>query len=340
VAKTFASRAQTLPGPKNPSIVRAMVGRFPILYLAEAEPEAAVMSSGALAYLVEAMPQASFTIVGSPESAPLFADTPRLRKLIVLEKEGHLEWLNLWSQLQAVRWGLVVDMRGSALSGKLKRQKRAVRGEPEPGLHAVEQAARVLHLDDAPPPRLYCSDETVAQVDAMIPVGVEHILAVGPGAEWMGRRWPAERYATVATALVGDGGPLAGAHVMVVGKEADREAAHLLRLSLKRDRVIELQGRLSLLQTAAALRHAALYIGGDSVWTQLAVAAGAPVVAAFGPSDEHERGPWGGVTVRGPRSVDDYRRIDPKLNQALQHMNDVPAERVLKAARKLLAERV
>ena len=58
-----------------------MTARFPILYIAEADPEAAVLSSGVLAYLVEAMPRADFTVVGSPASAPLFADTARLDRL-------------------------------------------------------------------------------------------------------------------------------------------------------------------------------------------------------------------------------------------------------------------
>jgi hypothetical protein len=43
--------------------------------------------------------------------------------------------------------------------------------------------------------------------------------------------------------------------------------------------------------------------------------------------------------VRGPRSVEEYRKIDPNLNQAIQHMNDLPADRVLKAARTLLDRR-
>ena len=316
-----------------------MASRFPILYIAEADPEDAVLSSGVLAYLVEAMPTASFTVVGSPASASLFTDMPRLDRLIVLEREGRLEWLALWNQVRAVKWGLVVDLRGSALSGKLQRQKRAVRGEGEAGLHAVELAARVLQLDDAPAPRLFLSDETTSAADALIPAGDGPILAVAPGADWMGKQWPPERFAKVAAALLAETGPLAGGRLMIVGDEGDRDAAHTVRLAVKRERVIELQGRLTPLQTAAALRRATLYLGGDSLWTHLAGAAGAPVVAAFGPSDEAERGPWGGIAVRGPRTVDEFRKIDPHLNQAILHMNDLPAERVLKAATKLLAGR-
>lgn len=317
-----------------------MTGPFPILYIAEANAQDAVLSCGVLAYLVEAMPQARFTIVGSPASAPLFADTPRLDRVIVLERESRLDWLGLWGQVRATKWGLVVDMRGSALSSKLKRQKRAVRGPREPGVHAVELAARVLQLDEIPPPRLFVSEATRAAAEALIPPGPGPILAIGPGAEWMGREWPAERYAKVASILVGPDGPLQGGRVMVVGDESDRDAAHTIRLALPRHRTIELQGRLSPLQIVAVLQRSVLYLGGDSLWTDLAVAAGVPVVAAFGPSDEVERGPWGGIAVRGPRSVEEYRKIDPNLNQAILHMNDLPAERVLKAARKLLAERV
>ncbi|MBA4803905.1 MAG: glycosyltransferase family 9 protein [Brevundimonas sp.] len=317
-----------------------MAARFPILYLAEADPEDAVLSSGPLAYLVEAMPQASFTVVGSPASAPLFADTPRLDRLIVLEREGRLDWLGLWNQVRATKWGLVVDMRGTRFSDKLRRQKRAVRGEDEPGVHKVELAARVLQLDEVPPPRLHVSEATRAAVDRLIPDDGAPLLAIAPGAEWMGRRWPAERYAILASSLCGPDGPLAGGRVVVIGDESDRDAAHTIRLAMPRNRTIELQGRLSKLQAVAALQRADLYLGGDSIWTHLAAAAGAPVVAAFGPSDDAVRGPWGGVVVRGPRSVAEFRKIDPGLNQAIQHMNEVPADRVLKAARKLLAERV
>lgn len=316
-----------------------MHGRFPILYIAEADAEEAVLSSGALAHLVEAVPQATFTVVGSPASAPLFADLPRLQRLITLDRDGRWDWIALWNQVRETNWGLVVDMRGSTLSGKLRRQRRAVKGRPLPGVHLVEQAARTLQLDEIPAPKLFIGRDAQEAADALIPAGEGPILAIGPGADWIGKRWPADRYAKVVTSLLGEGGALAGGRLMIVGEDADRDAARTIRSAFKRDRVIELQGRLTRLQTAAALSRAALYLGGDSLWTQLAVAAGVPTVAVFGPSDETLKRPWTGVAVRGPRSLAEFQELDPRLNQHIQHMMDLPYERVLKAAKTLLAER-
>ncbi len=315
-----------------------MTARFPILYIAEAEAEAAVLSSGALASLVEAIPQAEFTVVGSAASAPLFADTPRLRKLIVLDKTGRWDWIALWNQVRETKWGLVVDMRGSKFSERLRRQKRAVRGADLPGLHAVEQAARILQLDDIPAPKLFFGEESHAAADALIGRDPAPLLAVGPGADWIGKRWPAERFAKVAAALLADDGPLAGGRLLIVGEDADRDAAHTIRLAVPRNRVIELQGKLTRLQTAAALSRASLYIGNDSLWTQLAVAAGVPSVGVFGPSDDSLVGPWQGVSIRGERSLEEFKAVDPRLNQAIHHMLGLPADRVLRAARGLLAK--
>lgn len=315
-----------------------MHGRFPILYIAEADAEDAVLSSGALAHLVEAIPQATFTVVGAAASAPLFADLPRLERLIVLDRDGRWDWIALWNQVRDTHWGLVVDMRGSTLSGKLRRQKRAVKGKVLPDVHLVEQAARVLQLDEIPAPKLFVGRDTQEAADALIPPGEGPILAIGPGVDWIGKRWPADRYAKVALSLLGEGGPLAGGRLMIVGEEADRDAAHSIRFAVKRERVIELQGRLTRLQTVAALSRADFYIGGDSLWTQLAVAAGVPAVAVFGPSDEALRRPWTGVAVRGPRSLQEFIDMDPRLNQHIQHMMDLPYERVLKASKKLLAQ--
>jgi heptosyltransferase-3 len=315
-----------------------MTGRFSILYIAEREAEAAVLSSGVLAYLVGSIPGARITVVGSSASAPLFADTPGLDRLIVSDGSGRLATLALWWKLRGRKWSLIVDQRGGGLSGWLTRERRAVRGMEtgEVPVHAVEAAAHRLKLDTVPAPRLYFGDDTREAADALIGPGTAPILAIGPGVDWIGKRWPAERFAKVATPLLADGGPLAGARLLIVGDEAERDAAHTIRFATTRDRVIEAQGKLTPLQTVAALSRASLFIGADSYWTQLAVAAGVPTLAVFGPSDEAVTSPWGGRTVRGPRVLDDFRAVDPNLNQAIQHMMDLPVEPVLAAARAML----
>ena len=313
-----------------------MAGPLDILYLAEAEPEAAVLSSGVLAHMVREARGARFTVVGSPQTAPLFRDTPGLEKLIVLPGESRADWFRLWDRLKDRRWSVIVDMRGSELSRWLRREKRAVRApSPEPE-HAVLAAARVLRLEEPAAPFLYFGEETKAAADARVGTG-RPILAVGPGVDWIGKRWPAERFTKVAARLLGPGGPMEGGRLMLVGSAADRDAAHTIRFAVARERTIELQGKLDLLETAAALRHARMFIGADSIWTQLAVAAGVPSLAVFGPSDEAITGPWGGKAVRGSRSLEEFRVIDPGLNLHIQHMMDVPVEPVLAAALKLHA---
>lgn len=312
-----------------------MPGLLTILYIAEADPMAAVLSSGVLAQMVEEAPRARITVVGSPESAPLFRDTPGLDRLLVLPSDSTADWVKLWDRLKGRRWGVVVDMRGSKLSSWLKRERRAVWvPSPEP-VHAVEAAARVLKMDTPVAPRLFFGEDVLAAADGLVGERNAPILAVGPGVDWIGKRWPSERFTKVAAALLGEGGPMAGGHLMLVGRAEDRDAAHTIRFAVSRDRVIELQGKLDLLGTAAALRHARLFIGGDSIWTQLAVAAGLPAIGVYGPSDETLTRPWTGLAVRGSRSLEEFKVIDPGLNQHIQHMMDVPIEPVTAAARRL-----
>ena len=58
-----------------------MIGRFPILYIAEADAEDAILSSGVLAHLVDSLPQASFTlVVHSTSAADVTQNQERVRR--------------------------------------------------------------------------------------------------------------------------------------------------------------------------------------------------------------------------------------------------------------------
>jgi heptosyltransferase III len=55
---------------------------------------------------------------------------------------------------------------------------------------------------------------------------------------------------------------------------------------------VDLTGRLSMPELSALIANARLFVGCDTAPMHLAAAAGTPVVAWFGPSDERIWGPW------------------------------------------------
>jgi ADP-heptose:LPS heptosyltransferase len=322
-----------------------MAGAFPILFLTSTRIGDAVLSSGLLKRLHDEIPNARFTIAAGPLAAPLFRDTPRLDRVLTVEKQkGGGHWFELWKQVRDRRWGFVLDLRGSGLSVFLGAKKRAVYRRPAKGapiVHKVVEAARLLKLEDEPPaPFLFTSAETEAQVDALLGTDPRPILAVGPGANWIGKTWPSERFNAVAARLLGPDGPMAGGRLLILGAERDRLEAMAARVAVPRDRVVDLCGKADLLTGYACLKRARLFIGNDSGLMHLAAAAGAPTVGLFGPSDERRYGPWGPHVraVRGPRSFEDFLAIDPNLNQALNHMMDLPVDTVVSAAADLFLE--
>ncbi|HWE44664.1 MAG TPA: glycosyltransferase family 9 protein [Caulobacteraceae bacterium] len=321
-----------------------MSGAFPILVIVPDSVGDAVLWSGVIKRLYDEIPNARFTIAGDSKLDALFRDMPRLDRF-VRGRRGRkgLKLLPVWSQVRGRRWGLVVDGRGSSLPGFLSAKKRVVYQRtvtPEHVPHVVEDAARALKLEDDPPaPYLFVSSETEQRADELL--GHDGpILALGPGADWVGKTWPAERFNEVTARLLGPDGPLEGGRLLIVGGEGDRDAAHTVRAALPRERVIDLTGKGDLLTTFACLKRARLFIGNDTPLMHVAAAAGVPTLGLFGPSDERRRGPWGpdARAVRGPRAYEHFLAADPTLSQALNHMLDLPVETVLNAALTLLAD--
>jgi ADP-heptose:LPS heptosyltransferase len=133
---------------------------------------------------------------------------------------------------------------------------------------------------------------------------------------------------------------MAGGRLLVLGGEQDRDISRAARMAIPRERVIDLCGRTDLLTSYACLKRARLYVGNDSGLMHLAAAAGTPTVGLFGPSDERRYGPWGPHVraVRGPREFEDFLAADPNLNQALNHMMDLPVDTATAAAADLFVE--
>ena len=317
---------------------------FPILIVAPPTVSEAVLYSGLVKRLADEMEHARFTVLGDPAATGLYRDLPGLERILPLTPAMFgLHWVKLWLKLRRRRWGLVLDMAGTPITGSLRARRRAIRKPLSAALgpvHKVAEAARILQIDEeAPVPFLFTGAETEAAADALVGVGDPRpILALAPAADWVGRAWPAERFAVAAAELLSERGPMSGGRLMIVGGPEDRWATEAVRRAIPRDRLIDLSGRADLLATYACLRRARLFIGNDSIMSHLAAAVGAPSLVLFGPSDERVWGPIGprSQALRGPRDLDAIKRVDPGLNQAVCHMQDLPVAWVVSGARRLL----
>ncbi|MET0294240.1 MAG: glycosyltransferase family 9 protein [Phenylobacterium sp.] len=316
-------------------------GSFPILFITATRIGDAVLSSGLIRKLIDEIPNARFTIVAGPDAAPLFANVPGLDQIIVFDKhKGGGHWLGLWSQVRHRKWGLVVDLRGSAINRFLSTRRRAIyRKNAAAPAHKVIEAARVLKVEEEPPaPFLFTSEATEARA-AELTGGPGPILALAPASNWVGKTWPVERFAQASMQLLGKGGPLEGGRLMILGGANDSQIVAPLRHVAPKNRFIDLVGKVDLLTAYACLKRARLFIGNDSGLMHLAAAAGCPTLGLFGPSDEQLYAPWGphARAVRGTRTLEEIRRVDPGFKQEICHMMDLGVRTVTLAAGELLA---
>jgi ADP-heptose:LPS heptosyltransferase len=300
---------------------------FPILFIAPPDPVDAICASGAIRRLMEEIPSARFTVVGSEGSAPLFAEIPDLAGLITLKK---VDKMGVWLKTRTRRWGLVADAAGTGVAGLLSRQRRAEWKRAPLPENRVVGYGRMLGLADAPPqPFLFTGPEREARADAAL-AGEGPILGVAPGADWVGRVWPSERFGQVTAKLLLKGGPMAGGRIIAFGAEGHRDAMLTAKFPLPRNRMLLRDYDQDLLTDYAWLKRVRLFIGCDNIWTYLAAAAGAPTLAIFGPTDEAVKAPFGdhARVIRGPRPFEALSAARPEIRPA-----DQPHERPFRGGR-------
>jgi heptosyltransferase-2 len=121
--------------------------------------------------------------------------------------------------------------------------------------------------------------------------GRSPVVALAPGAAYGGaKRWPPEYFGELASALAAD-----GISSVMVGSTADAPtAADVARAFQPRGaRLHNLVGRTDLSALAGVLTLCRTLVTNDSGAMHLAAAAGVPVTAVFGPTDDTATRPLG-----------------------------------------------
>src|SRR5580692_1205855 len=94
---------------------------FPILFVAPGDLSEAVLSSGLLKKLHDEAPNPVFTIIANRQVAPLYADMPKVERVVVTDRRpSSRRWFGLLGPVRARRWALVVDTVGGVITGSLR----------------------------------------------------------------------------------------------------------------------------------------------------------------------------------------------------------------------------
>lgn len=239
----------------------------------------------------------------------IIADRPSLRELRTLRRA-----------LRLARYQAALDMQGLFLSGLLawlsaapirmgwdrnrEANARFLTHPIVPGkasevgvqhevdlLYGFPQALGVTATPGEFPSQPYlAAGANVEQVRAALEGLSRPRIALNVGSARAYKRWPAEYWAELASALA-----VRGWGLVFVGDRNDAHTvAHILTLLPASASTLDLTGQTTLRSLAATLAECALVISGDTGPMHLAVAVGTPVVALFGATDPRRHGPYGG----------------------------------------------
>ena len=212
-------------------------------------------------------------------------------------------------ELRGQKYDLAVDMQAAIRSAMLARFSRAPQRVgfakpretpakwfytdcvPTPATHVVEQGLQLVQAITNREPAtaefpLPCDSEANAWcADRLRELGVAEFVILSPGAGWGAKRWPAERYAEVASRLRRE----SLAVLVNAGPGEEELAERLIEASTGAAQRIS----CSLAQLIALTRRARMFIGGDTGPVHLAAALSVPVVAIYGPTNPARNGPFG-----------------------------------------------
>lgn len=117
----------------------------------------------------------------------------------------------------------------------------------------------------------------------------DFLVLLNPGGNWRQKRWPRERFVSLARRL----GDRRGVRVVISGAEKDVGLGQEIAASAGSKDVSSLCGKTTLGQLAALMQGADVVVSADSGPLHLAIAAGAKrVIALFGPTLPSITGPY------------------------------------------------
>jgi ADP-heptose:LPS heptosyltransferase len=195
------------------------------------------------------------------------------------------------------------------------------------GIHERERWCRMLTAHGVPAdPNDLCLDRPD------VPSPAPGCVVINPGAAHGSKRWPAARFAEVASRLAA-----AGNRIALTGTAMELPLAQAVAGAAGLDDRTVLAGRTSLPELAALIADASVVVSGDTGTAHLAYAYRTPSVTLFGPAPASEWGPPPGPHVA--LTADRLRKAEPFADEPDPALLGVHPDAVLAAASSVMNAR-
>jgi ADP-heptose:LPS heptosyltransferase len=143
------------------------------------------------------------------------------------------------------------------------------------GLHEIERNHQLIKSWTQPEPELPKLYPSKQDFDTIQPFLKSEFICIAPTSVWFTKQFPMHKWVEFIRTLP------AGMVVYLLGAPSDREACDQITQQCDSVRLINLAGRLTLMESAALMLHSKLCLVNDSAPMHLASSVNAPTVAVF-----------------------------------------------------------
>lgn len=253
-----------------------------------------ILATSVLETLHDGLPQAEIDFLVRKGNEPLLKGHPFIREVLTWDKKKG-KYRHLWELLGLIRkkkYHYVINLQRYAATGLLTAMSGAhvrIGFDKNPlsyffthriphrmgdGRHEIERNYALLKpITDAPlqKSRLYPTND-----DAKITANQHQpYLCIAPASVWFTKQFPLEKWKELIDLIP-------SSHtIYIVGAPADYELGERLIQGSEQRTIVNLCGKLSLLQSAALMRNAVMNFVNDSAPMHLCSAVDAPVTAIF-----------------------------------------------------------
>jgi lipopolysaccharide heptosyltransferase I len=287
----------------------------------------------------------------------IVANHPLIDEVFIWRRRGS-SLRDLWSlikELRSRRFDAVIDVQGllrSAVIGRFTGCKCRIGFKnaremapwfytekyniPTRKMHAVDgylklcEALGMPKLSEVNFP-LPIKPHHQEKVSALLGEQPKLLIVICPTARWETKCWPQASFAALTDKLKDK----YQATIVFVGAPNEKEIIKNITNLMQSDS-IDLSGQLNLMEVAALLEKADLFVGNDSGLMHMASATKTSTVAIFGPTDPKRTGPYNPLARVVKADLDCMPCFSKSCKCDIQCMRQLSVEKVVKACNELI----